>query len=122
MSALEAGLTNQQVVTVTSDLSPLHLAPMVVLSTPDMIRLMEETCTAAVQPLIEENDQTTVGIHVSVSHESAAREGENVEVTCELLEVDRRRLTFRVEVRVGERIIGQGTHQRHIVDRSRFVG
>lgn len=120
MSALEPGLTNQRTVTVTPDLSPRHLAPTVVLSTPDMIRLMEETCTAAVQPLIEADDQTTVGVHVDVSHESAARDGEVVEVSCELVGVDRRRLTFRVSVRVGERIIGKGTHQRHIIDRSRF--
>ena len=120
MSDLAPGIAHRQTVTVTSELSPAHLAPMVVLSTPDMIRLMEETCTASVQPLIEEDDQTSVGTHVDVSHESAARQGEQVEVTSELTEVDGRRLTFRVEARVGERIVGQGTHRRHVIDRSRF--
>ena len=121
MSALELGLSNRRVVNVTADLSPPHLAPTVVLSTPDMIRLMEETCTAAIQPLIEADDQTSVGTHVNVSHEAAAADGEEVEVSCELIEVDRRRLTFLVEARVGDRIIGRGTHHRHIIDRSRFA-
>lgn len=123
MSApLELGLVNRRTVTVTADLSPPHLAPIVVLSTPDMIRLMEETCTAAIQPMIEAADQTSVGVHVNVSHEAAAAGGEDVEVACELIEVDRRRLTFLVEARVGDRIIGRGTHQRHVIDRSRFAG
>ncbi|MBT8239630.1 MAG: thioesterase [Acidimicrobiia bacterium] len=121
MATLELGLRNRRRFTVTPDLSPPHLAPIVVLSTPDMIRLMEETCTAAVQPFIEGEDQTTVGTHVNVSHEAAATACQDVEVGCELIEVDRRRLTFLVEARVGDRIIGQGTHQRHVVDRSRFA-
>lgn len=121
MSPLEIGLTNRKTVTVTPDLSPPHLAPAIVLSTPNMILLMEETCTSAIQPLIEADDQTSVGTHVNVSHESAATGGEEVEVTCELIEVDRRRVTFLVEARVGARIIGRGTHQRHVIDRSRFA-
>lgn len=108
--------------TVTADLSPVHLAPIVVLSTPDMIRLMEEASTAAVQPQLEAGDQTTVGTHVDVSHEAAAREGEQVTVEAELTTVSGPRLTFRVEARVGERVIGRGTHRRHVVDRSRFAG
>ena len=120
MSTIRPGTTHRQTVTVTSELSPAHLAPVVVLSTPEMIRLMEETCTAAVQPLIEGNDQTTVGTHVDVSHESAAREGDQVEISCELLEVDGRRLTFSVEARIGEQIVGRGTHRRHVIDRARF--
>ena len=121
MSILEPGLTNRRRVTVTQDLSPPHLAPIVVLSTPDMIRFMEETCTAAVQPLLEAGDQTSVGTHVDVSHESAATAGEEVEVSCELVEIERRRLAFVVEARVGDRIVGRGTHRRHIIDRSRFA-
>jgi fluoroacetyl-CoA thioesterase len=121
MALLELGLTNRQTVTVTEDLSPPHLAPMVVLSTPEMIRLMEETCTGAIQPLIEADDRTSVGTHVNVSHEAAATGGDEVAVSCELIEIDRRRLTFLVEARVGDRIIGRGTHQRHIIDRSRFA-
>jgi fluoroacetyl-CoA thioesterase len=121
MSALELGLTNRRKVTVTPDLSPPHVAPAIVLSTPSMILLMEETCLSAIQPLIESANQTSVGTHVNVSHEAAATGGEEVEIHCELIEIDRRRLTFLVEATVGDRIIGRGTHQRHVIDRSRFA-
>lgn len=116
------GSSHTSTTVVSADLSPVHLAPIVVLSTPDMIRLMEEASTAAVQPSLDQSGQTTVGTHVDVSHEAAAREGEQVAVMAELTNVSGPRLTFRVEAKVGERVIGRGTHRRHVVDRSRFAG
>lgn len=107
-------------VTVSPDMTPAHLHPIVVLSTPTMIGLMEEAATQVVQPFLEEHDQTTVGTHVDVSHESAAREGDEVTVEAELVAVDGPRLTFTVTARVDERVIGRGTHRRHVVDRARF--
>lgn len=103
-------------------MTPRHLAPLVVLATPEMIRLMEEASTAAVQPALEGDGQTTVGTHVDVSHESAARDGEEVTVEAELVAIDGPRLSFRVEARVGDRIVGRGTHRRYVIDRSRFAG
>jgi len=122
MSKLEVGLTNRTTVTVGEEHSPGHLGATVVLSTPDMIRIMEQVCTEAVQPSLDGSDQSTVGIHVNVSHENAAREGEEVEVRGELVRMLGSQLTFDVEATVGDRIIGRGTHQRHIIDRERFEG
>jgi predicted thioesterase len=86
-----------------------------------MIELMEWTSVDAVQPALGA-DQTSVGTHVDVSHESAAREGEHVVFHSRLVEVDRRRLTFEVSAKVDARIIGRGTHQRFVIDLSRFSG
>lgn len=122
MSTLEVGITGSDTTEVTADMSPPHLAPTIVISTPDMIRLMEEVAAASVQPLLEEADQTTVGIHVNVSHEKAARGGEMAEITSTLSAVAGGHLTFDVQVAVGDRIIGRGTHERFVVDRSRFRG
>lgn len=119
MTTLAAGIEQSTEVTVTEDMTPPHLAPVVVLSTPKMIELMEMAATTSVQAYLEEN-QTSVGTHVDVSHEAAARGGETVTVESKLIDVDRRRLTFHVSVRVGERIIGRGTHQRFVIDRDRF--
>lgn len=105
--------------TVTPDMSPPHLLPTVVLSTPKMIELMELVCLEAAAPHLEE-DQTTVGVRVDVTHEAAAAGGEEVEVRCRLAQVDRRRLHFEVSAAVGDRLIGKGTHDRFVVDRSRF--
>ena len=120
MANLELGISNRKIVSVAAEHSPGHLGSTVVLSTPDMIRLMEEVCTAAIQPLLDPEDQTSVGVHVDVSHENAAREGEDVEVSGELVRVLGDRLFFAVEACVGDRVIGRGQHQRHVIDRARF--
>lgn len=119
---LTSGASHTLTVQVVPDMTPAHLAPLVVLSTPEMIRLMEEASTAAVQPDLEEAGQTTVGTHVDVSHESAARDGEEVTVRADLVAIDGPRLTFRVQARVGDRTVGRGTHRRYVIDRSRFAG
>ena len=111
--AVAVGLTSSATYTVTEDMSPPHL-PAKVLSTPDMIRRIEQTCLQAVQPHLGE-EQTTVGIHVCVSHESGVDAGQEVEVGCEITEVDRRRLVFDTTVTSGGETVSQGTHQRFIV-------
>jgi predicted thioesterase len=55
-----------------------------------------------------------------VSHAGPAFEGEEVEVRCRLSAVDRRRLTFDVEVHAPSGVISEGTHQRAVVDSARF--
>ena len=117
--ALSTGIKQSMEITVTPEISPRHLEEIVVLATPHMIAAMEQTSTDAVQPYLEDH-QTTVGTHVDVSHEAAARGGEKVRVDAELVAVDGPRLTFRVQASVGDRIIGRGTHRRHVVDRARF--
>lgn len=116
---LSPGAELTQTHVVTADMTPRHLLPTVVLSTPKMIELMESASLELAQPELEDG-QTSVGVHVDVSHESAAREGEEVAVTSRLAAVDGRRLTFEVEARVGDRLVGRGTHQRFVVDRRRF--
>jgi predicted thioesterase len=63
----------------------------------------------------------TVGFEVCVKHVAAAPEGAACTVTARLREVaDARKLRFDVEVRDGERTIGVGTHERRVIDRSKF--
>ena len=104
---------------VTPDMSPPHIDN--ILSTSRMIALMEDTCLAAVQPLLGEG-QTTVGTRVDVSHVGTARAGEEVRVRIRLEKVTQRRLlSFEVEVAAPDGTISTGTHQRLIVERSRFT-
>jgi len=117
--SLVAGLEHEETHRVTAAMSPPHL-PVVVLSTPAMIQLIEVTCLDAAQAHLDENE-TTVGTHVCVSHSGAAHEGEDVRFRCRLDGVDGRRLTFAVGVSCGERTISEGTHQRFVIDRSRFA-
>tara|TARA_B100000579_G_C22835944_1_gene858760 strand:- start:1710 stop:2081 length:372 start_codon:yes stop_codon:yes gene_type:complete len=113
MSELQIGQLFSDNVEVTDDMSPPHL-PNKVLSTPDMVRLIEGTCLFGVQGYLND-DQTTVGIHVCVSHSAAVASGEEVVVVAELAEIDRKRLVFDVKVTHGEVLVSEGTHQRFIV-------
>jgi fluoroacetyl-CoA thioesterase len=100
-------------------MSPAHL-PVVVLATPIMVGLIEQTCLDSVTAHLDDGE-TTVGTHVCVSHTGAAREGEEVRVACRLAKVERRRLTFEVEVHAPAGRISDGTHERAVVDTARFT-
>ena len=112
------GLEGSASYTVTAEMSPPHL-PMVVLSTPDMIRLIEGTCLSGIAEHLDATE-TTVGTHVCVSHAAAAGDGEVVDISYRLKEIDRRRLTFETRVECGDRLLSEGTHQRAVIDTSRF--
>ena len=114
---LAPGLTYSQTVTITDDMTPAHLRndPIRVLSTPDMIRLVEQTAIQATQPHLKPG-QATVGTRVDLAHLAATPIGMTVTITVELTEVDRRRLAFRVAVRDELDEVGKGTHERFIID------
>lgn len=117
MSELAPGLKHSQSVVVTAEMTPPHLRaePIRVLATPDMVRLVEQTAIQAVQPLLKP-DQTTVGTKIEIAHMAATPEGMKVAVSVELAAVDRRRLSFRFEVHDEVEKVGEGTHERFIVD------
>ena len=87
-------------------------------STPSMISLMEQAAIAAIDPYLEE-EQTSVGYEVHVRHLAPSDIGATVIAHAELTEVNRNRLTFQVEAYEGEKKLGEGTHKRAIIDRSR---
>jgi fluoroacetyl-CoA thioesterase len=115
---LAAGISLESTYAVTKDMAPPHL-PVAVLSTPSMVQLIEATCLNAAQPHLDDGE-VTVGTHICVSHAGAAMAGEDVTVTCTLDTVEKRRLTFNVAVRAANGIISEGTHQRAVIDASRF--
>ena len=91
-----------------------------VLATPRMIALIEATASAAVAGRLEPGT-STVGTLVNVAHTSPTPLGMDVVCTAELVEVDRRRLVFRVNVIDEEGPIGSGTHERFVVDNAKFM-
>ncbi len=91
-----------------------------VLSTPQMILFMERTCRNLILSMIDPGNDT-VGTQVNVSHISAAPLGARVTFSAELLSVQDRRAEFRVQARLGDRIVGEGTHQRVVIDVARFA-
>lgn len=117
---LASGLEGEARYRVTKDMAAGHL-PVVVLATPEMIGLIEETCLQSAAAHLDEGE-VTVGTHVCVSHTGVAWEGEEVTVRCRLTDLERRRLSFAVEVHSPRERISEGTHQRAVVDSSRFSG
>ena len=91
-----------------------------VFATPCMIGLMENAAMLSVQPYLEEG-QGSVGTRIEVSHLAATPVGLRVRAESELLEVDRRRLVFRVSAYDERGLIGEGTHERFIIDKERFL-
>jgi len=91
-----------------------------VLSTPRMILFMERACRNMMAEMLPDG-LSTVGMHVNIWHTAAAREGADVAYTAELTKATARRCEFRVEARAGDKLIGEGTHLRAIVDMSRFA-
>lgn len=115
---LTPGVEHRASYEVSADMAPAHL-PTAVLSTPSMIQLIEQTCLVAVQPHLDDGE-TTVGTHVCVGHTGPAVVGETVDVSCRLTGVQRRRLTFDIEVEAAAQTISTGTHERAVIDLNRF--
>ena len=91
-----------------------------VFATPSMIALMEKAAMDSVQPFLAEG-QGTVGTRIEVSHLAATPVGMTVRAETELTEIDRKRLTFLVRAYAGGELIGEGRHERFIVDSERFL-
>jgi predicted thioesterase len=112
---IRPGLRGESEFVVTDAMTTTHAGGgRGVMTTPDMIMQMEETAQEVTRPFLPE-DHTTVGYEIFVRHRAAAPLGTSVRVSAELIEVDGRRLQFRVEARAGAVTVGEGTIRRTII-------
>jgi predicted thioesterase len=121
LSAIVPGLTGSAELTV----APEHTAPRVgsgaiaVLATPVMINLIEVAALAAAEHLLPSGYQS-LGIHLDVNHTAATPVGLRVTASAEVVAVEGRTITFRVEARDEREPIGGGMHSRVVVNVARF--
>jgi fluoroacetyl-CoA thioesterase len=121
MAAIPVGTRGEEKLLVTADVAIGFLGEDArVLSTPEMIRHMERTCRLTALPLLDAGCDT-VGTHVDVWHRGAAAIGDMVVFTAEVMAVEGRRIHFRVEARDESILIGEGTHERTVIDVARFA-
>jgi len=122
MANIPVGTRHEEKLLVTSEVAIdfLGLEDARVLSTPQMIRHMEMTCRNLVLPLLEPGHDT-VGTQVNVSHLAAAPMGMVVTFQAEVTGVLDRRVQFRVEARDEKEKIGEGTHERAIINVAKFA-
>jgi fluoroacetyl-CoA thioesterase len=91
-----------------------------VFATPAMIALMEHAARACVDHLLAPGS-ISVGTRVDVRHIAATPPGVAVRARAELMDVDQRRLVFRVTATDPAETIGEGIHERAIVDSARLL-
>jgi fluoroacetyl-CoA thioesterase len=121
LSRLKPGLTGSAELLVGVE----HTAPSIgsglvpVLATPVMINVIEAASLAAVEHLLPAGHQS-LGIHLDIRHFAATPIGMRVRAAAVLVAIDGRTLTFRVEARDDKEPIGDGSHQRVVVNVSRF--
>ena len=118
---IETGIKGHLEQTVTPELTADRVGSGLVrvFATPMMIAMMESTCRTSVAPFLAEGE-TTVGTLVNVTHSAATPVGMKVWCDSELVEVDHRRLVFKVTAHDERGVIGEGRHERFVVDTARF--
>ncbi len=90
-----------------------------VFATALMVGFVESACLDALAPHLAPG-QKTVGTHINMSHAAATPVGMTVTADVELVAVEGRKLFFRVICRDDADVIGEGTHERFIIDEARF--
>jgi fluoroacetyl-CoA thioesterase len=127
-SSLAAGLTFTFRYTVPEAKTVPHVFPESerfremppVFATAYMVGLLEWACMEAMQPHLDLGEQS-VGTGIWVTHSAATPPGLTVTVDLTLAAVDGKRLTFAVRAHDGVDSIGEGRHERFVIDRERFV-
>ncbi|MBA2682030.1 MAG: thioesterase family protein [Ktedonobacteraceae bacterium] len=120
--ALTPGMTGEATTRVVHEntAAAVGAGGVEVFGTPMMIALMENAAWGAVAEGLEDG-YVTVGTVVNVRHLGATSLGQQVRATAELIEIDGRRLIFKVAAYDEQKQIGEGTHERFIVNLQRFI-
>lgn len=119
---LEVGITGSNEIIVTEELTAEKVGSglLPVYATPQMIALMENTASTSVEKYLDEG-AGTVGTKIDVAHVSATPVGMKVKCETKLIEIDRKKLVFEVKAYDEAGLIGEGTHERFIIDNEKFL-
>jgi len=125
---LKPGIRHESTYPVTDDKTVPALLPEApefqqmprVLASGFLVGLIEWTCIQAILPHIDWPREQTVGTHFDLGHSAPTPPGCELTIEVELVEVDRRRLQFRVAARDDAAVVSEGTHERFVVDAARF--
>ena len=119
---LHIGMTHEKTELVTKDNTAIKFGSggAAVYATPAMVGLMEGTSLAAVDPHLPEGF-ATVGISLTIKHLAATPIGMKVRAVANLVEISGKRLVFKVEAFDDKEKIGEGTHERYIIELKKFL-
>ena len=118
---MNTGIKGFKEITVTKELTAISVGSgdLEVYATPAMIALMEGTASESVKSELEEG-QGSVGTSIAIKHLAATPVGMRVRCETELVDVDGRRLVFKIEAFDELDKIGEGTHERFIISNDKF--
>lgn len=120
--SIQVGLRGEAVVKVTEAniASTMKSGALPVFATPAMCALMEE---AAVAALVNElaDGEGTVGISLNITHDKPSPVGATIRAEAEITAVEGRKISYRVAAYEGDTCIGQGTHERFVINNEKFM-
>ena len=119
---MEIGIKGRKEILVSYDFTAAKAGSgaQEVFATPWMVAIMEEAAQSSVLPCLEEG-QATVGTRLDISHDAATPVGMKVWAESELIAVEGRKLTFKVEAFDECGSIGKGIHERFIINAEKFM-
>lgn len=119
---IRVGLTRKETFLVEEEHSAPHVGSgtVRVLATPWMIAFMEITARKLLDEHLPDS-HTSVGVHVDIHHVAAAKVEAVLEAKVAVISYEGRRIGLSVKVAEGDRVIGEGSHQRVIVDKEKFL-
>lgn len=120
MIEIGAKFTSQLTVDESVTAVALGSGDLPVLATPALIALMENAAMLAVAPSLPDGC-TTVGGQIACTHLKPSRMGESVTAVAQVTHVEGKRIDYSISAFAGGLLIGEGTHQRFIVEREKFM-
>ena len=117
------GVSDEQTITTTPAMGIVHLGPDApsMYSTPSMVALIEGTCVRLLSRYVDDGEQS-VGYRIDIRHLAPTPVGKQVTAKVALREVNGRRYIFDVECWNEDGVkIGEGLHERALIDISRFA-
>jgi predicted thioesterase len=120
MKDLPIGASSEMTIKTTPEMGVAHL-PVPMYSTPAMVAHFEGLCLQLLQKHLDAGE-TSVGYRVDIKHMAPTPIGMDVTVKGKVKEVDGRKVVFEVEAsnQSGAKI-GEGIHERRVIDMSRFA-
>jgi predicted thioesterase len=108
------------IVNETNTASKLGSGSLPVFGTPAMIALMERAAVNALRPHLDAG-QDSVGVAVNVKHVAATPMGKQVRAEAQVSAVEGRKVTFTVRAFDAKEMVGEGVHERVLIDRDTFM-
>lgn len=121
MNEITIGASFEKEIKVTENLLAISVGSgdVSVFATPMMLSLMEEVSAKCMLEFLDDG-MTSVGINISSSHIAATPLSMNVRAKATITAIDGKKVSFKIEAFDGKEQIGEGTHDRVIVNREKF--